>query len=94
MTISMEFMCTSGRRVCDETRLDLIRKELRVMADRQEKMDIMDYSPHLLNCLYEAIEIIDEYCDYDPTPDSVGEPPITASEMHSAAWKQHQELHS
>jgi hypothetical protein len=90
----MEFMCTSGRRVCDETRLDLIRKELHVMADRQEKVDIMDCNPHFLNCIYEAIEIIDEYLDYDPTPDFAEEPPITASEMHSAAWKQHQKLHS
>jgi hypothetical protein len=25
--------------------------------------------------------------------DSYGEPPITMAEMHSAAWKEHQEAH-
>jgi hypothetical protein len=37
--------------------------------------------------------------DDDPTPQYLydndgGESPVTAAEMHSAAWKQHQELHS
>ena len=37
--------------------------------------------------------------DDDPTPrylydNTGGEPPVTAAEMHSAAWKQHQDMHS
>jgi hypothetical protein len=40
-----------------------------------------------------------ETLDYDPTPQYLydndgGEPPMTANEMHSAAWKEHQALHS
>jgi len=31
---------------------------------------------------------------FDPTPQFAGEPPITQAEIHHAAWKQHQEMHS
>ena len=46
-----------------------------------------------------ALEKFLEVWDDDPTPQYLydntgGEPPVTAAEMHSAAWKQHQELHS
>lgn len=94
MAVTIEFTSGSSRRVCDEARIDAIRKELHDMADRQEKMHEMDCNHHLLSCIYEVIEILDQYCDYDPTPDYAGEPPLTANEMHTAAWREHQEMHS
>lgn len=94
MSTTVEFTSSSGRPVCDEIRIDAIRKELNDMAARQEKMHEMDSNPHLLNCIYEVIEILDQYCDYDPTPDCSGEPPLTMAEMHTAAWQEHQRLHS
>jgi len=49
--------------------------------------------------LLPSIEKLMEIWDYDPTPQYLydntgGEPPMTADEFYSAAWKQHQELHS
>ena len=32
--------------------------------------------------------------DFDDPGDSFGEPPITLDEMHTAAWQQHQAMHS
>jgi hypothetical protein len=40
----------------------------------------------------EAIGLLEEIIDYDPTPNEPGEPPMTMNEMHSAAWKEHQEM--
>jgi hypothetical protein len=37
--------------------------------------------------------MMDAHLDYDPTPNEPGEPPITAYEMHTAAWQEHQEMH-
>jgi hypothetical protein len=47
----------------------------------------------------EIIPAIEEIIYYDPTPQYLydndgGEPPMSAEEMHSGAWKQHQEFHS
>jgi hypothetical protein len=44
----------------------------------------------LLPLLQEAINEI----EYDPTPEFAEEPGITMDEMHSAAWAQHQAMHS
>ena len=46
-----------------------------------------------------ALEKFLEAWDDDPTPqylydNSGGEPPMTMNEIHSAAWKEHQEAHS
>jgi hypothetical protein len=41
----------------------------------------------------EVIAMLEERIDYDPTPNEPGEPPMTMDEMHSAAWKEHQEMH-
>lgn len=41
-----------------------------------------------------ALEYIN---NWEPSDDDImggGEPPITMDEMHTAAWKQHQELHA
>ena len=49
--------------------------------------------PHTRDVLDEVISMLSDELDYDPTPNELGEPPITASEMHAAAWKEHQEMH-
>jgi hypothetical protein len=49
--------------------------------------------PHMRNIIDEVIGMLEDEIDYDPTPNEPGEPPITASEMHAAAWKEHQEMH-
>jgi len=45
------------------------------------------------NVIEEVIAMLEERIDYDPTPSDPGEPPMTMDEMHTAAWKQHQEMH-
>jgi len=76
-------------------------KQLLIDDSRKHEMDAEPYW---------SLEIIEEEIlpalekflgawDDDPTPQYLydntgGEPPMTAAEMHSAAWRQHQELHS
>lgn len=76
------------------SRLELIRKELAAIAKREEAAHIYDYDPHLISAVEEALAALDEYLDYDPTPQYAEEPGITMDEMHTAAWQQHQALHS
>jgi len=76
------------------SRLELIRKELAAIAKRKEAAHIYDYDPHLISAVEEALAALDEYLDYDPTPQYAEEPCITMDEMHTAAWQQHQALHS
>lgn len=49
---------------------------------------------HTRDVLDEVISMLSDELDYDPTPSEPGEPPITAAEMHAAAWKEHQAMHS
>lgn len=77
----------------DYHRLEEIRNELLEMLKREESRHIMDSYPAYEAVLEEAIQVLDNYIDYDPTTDEPGEPPLTAAEMHSAAWKEHQEAH-
>jgi hypothetical protein len=81
-------------RVRTHSRLELIRKELAAIAKYEEAADIYDYDPHLIGAVEEAIAALNEYLDYDPTPQYAEEPGITMAEMHSGAWQQHQALHS
>jgi hypothetical protein len=81
-------------RVRTHSRLELIRKELAAIAASEETADIYDYDPHLISAVEEALAALDEYLDYDPTPQYAEEPGITMAEMHTAAWQQHQALHS
>ena len=83
------------------TKLQRICKELQEIVDYENKLHMMDMN---LNCsdvdvLDEVISMIEEIVDYDPTPQYLydndgGEPTISAEEIHSGAWKQHQEFHS
>lgn len=70
---------------------------LKQIIERESKRDMMDQ--HLTPSMYamledEIIPMLENEMDYDPTPNEPGEPPITADEMHTSAWKQHQEMHS
>lgn len=81
-------------RVGDCSKVDLIRDELVRIAKHQSKLHEFDSDPYLLAAVEEAIECLNQYLDYDPTPNEPGEPPMTMAEMHAGAWKQHLELHS
>lgn len=84
------------------TKLERIYKELKEIVDYENKLHMMDQTLNLTDLSKiedEIIPAIEEIIYYDPTPQYLydndgGEPPMSASEMHSAAWKQHQELHS
>jgi hypothetical protein len=79
------------------TRLKRVIKELKEVLARDDKRHQMDehLTPSMRALLEEEIiPVLENELDYDPTDDMGGEPPITADEMHTAAWKQHQEMHS
>ena len=78
-------------------RIDLILKELFAICQREDKRDWPDRqlpyeAPELI---LEAIGLLERATEWgEPTDDELtGEPPITADEMHTAAWKEHQEAH-
>jgi len=54
----------------------------------------MDTTPGLSECAEEAYELLTEYLDYAPSDDNMNPTPVTAAEIHTAAWKQHVEMHS
>ena len=68
---------------------------LKAILERESKRHQMD--EHLTPCtadvVLEVIGMLEDEIDYDPTPNDPGEPPITLDEMHTAAWKEHQEMH-
>ncbi len=81
--------------VHDWERLELIRDELQEIFNREIRGNIMDSTPGLENMLSDVIDLLSNHIDYVPSDDEMGynsEPPITAAEMHSAAWAQKQEL--
>ena len=75
--------------------LEEVRSILKNVLAREARRHIMD--EHLVpgtgDVIEEIIAMLEEQLDYDPTPNEPGEPPITAAEMHAAAWKEHQEMH-
>jgi hypothetical protein len=83
------------------TKLERICKELKEIVEFENKLHMMDMNLNSsdVDTLDEVISMIEEIVDYDPTPQYLydndgGEPPISAEEMHSGAWRQHQEFHS
>ena len=76
--------------------LDLIVKQLRAVLDREDRRNMQDeeLATGTYNVVEEVIAMLEAEIDYDPTPNEPGEPPMTADEMHTAAWQQHQELHN
>ena len=96
MSHHLKFLSTHPPfRVNDLSKVDLIRKELRSIIEHQDSLDIMDTEIGLDSVLYEVLEILDGYLDYEPSDDDMGgEPPMTLTEMHAGAWKQHIAMHS
>ena len=96
MSHHLKFLSTHPPfRVNDLSKLDLIRRELRAIIEHQDSLDIMDTEIGLDSVLYEVLEILDGYLDYEPSDDDMGgEPPMTLTEMHAGAWKQHIAMHS
>jgi hypothetical protein len=81
---------------CEYHQLSLIIKQLEAIIAREDKRHMMDQQLplHTHNAIEEAIAILEGEVDYDPTPNEPSEPPMTADEMHTAAWQQHQEMHN
>jgi hypothetical protein len=75
--------------------LNLIIKQLQAVIDREDTRHMMDQhlTCHTHNAIEEAIALLEAEVDYDPTPSEPCEPPMTAVEMHTTAWEQHQEMH-
>ena len=74
----------------DSIRLELMRNEIREISERNEKAHQYNHDHHLSHCLDQVLELLDEYIDYDPTPqflydNSGGEPPVTFEEMQENA---------
>ena len=71
-------------------------KQLEAVIQREEKLDHMDrdLTPSMFACLEEAVALLRNELDYDPTDDMAGEPPLSAAEIHHAAWEQHRVMHS
>ena len=84
----------------DENRIDLILKELNAIYQREEKRSLgYNQIPyHGRELVLEAIDLLQEAIKwYEPTDEDLGyggEPPMTMDEMHTAAWKEHQAMHS
>ena len=81
--------------VYDDTRLELIRDELQEMLKREQRVQLINSAPGREEMLEEVINLITEHIDWEPSDEEMGyeyEPPITANEMHTAAWAQKQEL--
>lgn len=66
-----------------------------VARESAKPYEYMDLTVSTLSLLEEEIlPMLKEELDYQDDPgDCDGEPPITAAEMHSAAWQEHQEAH-
>lgn len=81
-----------------------MEKKVKQLLLEDQKRHQMDAEPFwsleiIEDEILPALEKFLEAWDDDPSPQylydhSGGEPPVTAAEMHTAAWKQHQEMHS
>ena len=96
MSHHLKFLSTHPPfRVNDLSKVDLIRKELRSIIAHQDSLDIIDTELGLDDALYQVLEILDENLDWESSDaDLGGEPPMTLTEMHAGAWKQHVAMHS
>ena len=80
-------------RVSNLSKLELIRRELRIIAASESADPYAD--PYLEGMLCDVLDLMNGCLDWEPSDaDLTGEPPLTADEMHSAAWKEHQLAHS
>jgi type I site-specific restriction endonuclease len=93
-------MTTHKTNLNEYHKLANILEELKAISQRESKRHEMDQhlTPSMLAMLDdEIIPMLDNELDYEPSDEELGygsESPLTADEMHTAAWRQHQELHS
>jgi hypothetical protein len=83
-------------RLNDDMRITLIIEELMAIYQREQKrpMGHNDLPYGSDEYLLEAIGYLEKAIEWPgEIEDSYGEPPITMAEMHTAAWKEHQEAH-
>jgi hypothetical protein len=94
MSHHLKFLSTHPPfRVNNHSKLDLIRRELRSIIASEGADPYAD--PALENMLEEVLDLMDGYLDWEPSDEDIlGEPPMTADEMHTAAWAEHQLAHS
>lgn len=71
---------------------------LKAVVDRENKLHLMDMTINTCDVdtiEYEVLPLLGDIIDYAPSDEEMsGEPPVTMGEMHSAAHKQHMEMHS
>ena len=71
---------------------------LKAVVDRENKLHLMDMTINTCDVEmieYEVLPVLDDILGYEPSDEELGgEPPVTAKEMHTAAHKQHMEMHS
>jgi hypothetical protein len=76
-----------------------ILEELQAIVQRENKRHLMDMhlNMSMLSLLEdEIIPLLKNELEWEPSDADLGndgEPPMTADEMHTAAWHQHQEMH-
>jgi hypothetical protein len=68
------------------------RENARHMMDMHLPFDLLQVVEEEL---LPALEAVQAALDWEPSDaDLGGEPPLTAAEMHTAAWQQHQDTHN
>ena len=80
----------------DDMRSTLIIEELKAICKREESRPLgyNDLPYHYEEYLLEAIAQLEQAIEWPDEPDEwSGEPPMTMDEIHTAAWKEHQEMH-
>ena len=93
-------MTTHKTNLNEYHKLAEVLQELKAISQRESKRHEMDQhlTPSMLAMVDdEIIPMLDNEMDYEPSDEDLGyggEPPMTADEMHTVAWRQHQELHS
>lgn len=84
--------------IYSQTEIQKAYNILKDVVDRENKLHLMDMtipSCDLEIIEYEVLPLLEDIIDYAPSDEELGgEPPVTMDEMHSAAYKQHQDMHS
>ena len=84
--------------IYSQTEIEKAYKILQEVVKRENKLHLMDMT--LNSCdvdiiEYEVLPLLESIIDYQPSDEEMsGESSMSAGESHSAAWKQHQEMHS
>ena len=84
----------------EQQNLTRIIKELNEILKRESARHEMNehLTPSMRSLLEEEIiPALENELNYEPSDEELGygsEPPLTSNEMHTAAWKEHQLLHS